>query len=253
MFHSNVSKALKRVLGGVALAIVGMTIFVVPAAAQGEGVHLGVGFLSGIPQGEFRDHTSNAGFGVNVNLGYNPANTPLVVGIDGGFMNYGSESRREPLSPTIPDVTVEVDNNNNIILGHVFLRLQPQTGFFRPYVEGSAGVNYFFTETTVSNEYEDDDVFHSTNLDDAAFGYGIGGGLMFRLGTVDDFGDDDSDEPGSMDILLDLRGRYIWGGEAEYLKEGSIRRETGTVEYDIERSKTDMLLLQIGVSLRFGG
>jgi len=45
--------------------------------------------------------------------------------------------------------------------------------------------------------------------------------------------------------------RYIIGGEAEYLKKGSIRRENSKVSYDIIKSKTDLLTAQIGVALEF--
>ena len=60
--------------------------------------------------------------------------------------------------------------------------------------------------------------------------------------------------PGKRDIagvFIDLRIRYMKGGEAEYLKEGSIRRENGKVAYDVEQSKTDLLTFQIGAVLTF--
>ena len=52
-------------------------------------------------------------------------------------------------------------------------------------------------------------------------------------------------------ILLDAGLRYVIGGEAQYLKEGSIRREGGNVTYDLTESKTDMLRLHVGVVGRF--
>lgn len=51
--------------------------------------------------------------------------------------------------------------------------------------------------------------------------------------------------------MLDLRCRYIDGGEAEYLKKGSIRRVDGKTSYDVMKSRTDMLLFTLGLVLSF--
>ena len=47
-----------------------------------------------------------------------------MIGADLAFMIYGSETRQEPFSLTIPDVTVEVETSNNIVLLHALARLQ---------------------------------------------------------------------------------------------------------------------------------
>ena len=139
-----------------------------------------------------------------------------MIGLEVGFMNYGSSDRREPFSTTIPDVFVRVSTTNNFILGHAILRLQPNAGVFRPYIQGMVGFNYLFTDTKIENENNaGQEVASSTNLSDGAFSYGGGAGLMFLVyrpndGTVSD-------------IFVDLGARYVFGGEAEYLKEGSIR------------------------------
>jgi hypothetical protein len=70
---------------------------------------------------------------------------------------------------------------------------------------------------------------------------------------VEDFvedgdGDDDFDLE-SLQIFFDVR--YMRGGEADYLKEGSITVDDGRVHYDVLHSRTDMVLFRIGVSLAF--
>ena len=52
-------------------------------------------------------------------------------------------------------------------------------------------------------------------------------------------------------ILEECASRYVRGGEAEYLKDGSIRRTNGRVEFDTTESRTDMVRMQIGVVCRF--
>ncbi len=207
----------------------------------------GLHFTYGIPQGEFKSKVGKNGYGISGNFGYSPTSTPVMMGLELGFLVYGSETRREPFSSTIPDVTVDVNTTNNIAFGHFLLRLQPTNGVIRPYVDGLVGLNYLSTTTEIQNRGRGgEEVASSTNFDDVAFSYGGGGGIMFRV-----YESDASEESGIKEVLIDLRGRYLLGGEAEYLKEGSIRRENGKVKYDVQKSKTDLALIQIGVAVRF--
>jgi len=204
----------------------------------------GLDFLVGVPQGEFKKNVDKAGVGLAGNIGYAPEGTPVMLGLEFGFMNYGSADRREPFSTTIPDVFVNVSTTNNFVSGHVLLRLQPNTGVFRPYLQGMVGYNYLYTETKVENiNVPGQEVASSNNLSDGAFSYGGGAGLMFRVYQ--------SDDGNISDVFVDIGARYAFGGEAEYLKEGSIRSANGKVQYDILKSKTDILILQIGASVRF--
>jgi hypothetical protein len=44
---------------------------------------------------------------------------------------------------------------------------------------------------------------------------------------------------------------FTCGGNAEYLTEGSIRRDSGRVIYDVSESKTNMLHIMAGVVFEF--
>ena len=204
-------------------------------------------FMLGNPRGEFGRNVENIGFGGSLFGGFRLGPTPVVLGIEGGAMIYGHERRSEPLSLTIPDVRVDVTTSNNFFMGHALLRLQPQRGFVRPYVDGFLGFNHLNTTTSVDSEdyYEDDPVFRSTNFSDTSLSYGAGGGLMIKLvDSVTDGGD-------PFDVMLDLRLRYMIGGQAEYLREGSIERDLGSVTFDTFQSKTDALFFQVGVAVGF--
>lgn len=178
-----------------------------------------------------------------------------MLGVEFGFMNYGTEKRREPFSTTIPDVMVDVETENNFALGHLFVRLQPNSGSIRPYLEGTIGGNYLFTKTTIENQGKGrEEVASSTNLDDFAFSYGGGAGVLVALAHFDS--EDSLDNDHSVkELLLDVRCRYLVSSEAEYLaeylKEGSIRRVSGQVVYDISKSQTNFLSIQIGIAVRF--
>jgi hypothetical protein len=208
----------------------------------------GLNLLLGFPQGDFKDEVDEIGGGIAGEFLYSPGSTPLGFGASLGFMNYGKETRREPFSSTIPDVEVDVITSNNILLGHLLLRAQSKKGMFQPYLDGLVGFSYLFTDTKIENisDPEDGEVAKSKNLDDAVFSYGGGGGLMIKVYTGK------SEGQGKMwSLLIDLRGRYMIGGEAEYLKKGSIGRHNGKISYDIIKSKTDLLTAQIGVAVSF--
>ena len=206
------------------------------------GVSIGIA----APQGEFRDNVDRNGFSFSGSGLFRPGLVPVKFGIELGYINYGSEERREPFSYTIPDVTVRVERTNNIFLGHMLVRLQQDAGIVSPYLDGLVGLNYLWTETKIRDVYNFEDITSSKNLDDLAFSYGVGGGIMFNVyeaGTV---------VADIAKIYIDLKVRYLYGGKAEYLKEGAIRiDEYDNVIYDISKSTTDLMLYQIGVVFSF--
>jgi hypothetical protein len=226
----------------VALMLTGSTLL-----AQ-TGLQGGMGFLVGIPQQDFADQVGTGG-GFGGEFLYSPSSSPLALGISLNYLIYGSETRREPFSTTIPDVEVDVTTTNSIVLGHLLLRAQTKEGPIQPYLDGLLGFDYLFTETSIhdddwdDDDYDDDDeIASTTNFDDTAFSWGFGGGCMIPVWE---------NEMGTVSVLVDLQGHYLRGGEAEYLKKGSIRRENGKVTYDVSKSETDLLLIKVGASVRF--
>ncbi|HQU71735.1 MAG TPA: outer membrane beta-barrel protein [Calditrichia bacterium] len=213
-----------------------------------------VAFSTALPKGEFENNLDNNGFGINVNGSANLGKSPFALGLELAYLQYGSETRNVPFSLTIPDVTVDVTTSNNIVQAFALLRAQNPHGVLRPYVDGLVGFNYLYTETKIEDEdnIDDDDVVASSkNFDDFAFSYGFGGGVMVKLyEAAPSLGEDGHyDRPAS--ILLDLRVRYLLGGEAEYLRRGDIERVNGEVIISPVQSKTDLLTFNIGISVAF--
>lgn len=52
-------------------------------------------------------------------------------------------------------------------------------------------------------------------------------------------------------IDADMGVRFITGGRAEYLTEGSIARENGDLIYDVLESATSLLNARFGICFRF--
>lgn len=217
------------------------------APALAQNFDAGVDFLIGLPQNEFRDRIDDEGYGASGHFGYFLGELPIMIGADIGYLNYGTETRHEPFSFTIPDVIVKVRTTNNILMLHGFARLQPQEGPVRPYVEGFWGFKYLFTRTSIEDDFFDQPIASFTNFDDLAQSWGVGTGFDIRLWS--------SGHPsgrGLADVSLNVSARYLWGSEADYLKKGSIQRDfDGSVFFLVERSRTDMFIPQVGIRIRF--
>jgi hypothetical protein len=238
---------MKALFGGKSALLVALVLLAlcVPASAKLNFMG-GLHFNGGFPQGEFKDQLNKDAFGLGGQFFYAPETSPFGIGIELGWMNYGNEKRREPFSSTVPDVTVEVTRSNNLVEGFFIFRGQVPRGPIRPYADAMVGFNYFFTKTTISNSDDPShDVASSTNQDDAVFAYGFGGGAMVQVYD----GPKRSGKP--LQVFIDAGLRYVLGGEAEYLKKGSIQIEGTTVSYTKIKSKTDLLRLHVGVMFRF--
>lgn len=207
----------------------------------------------GIPQGEFRDQSDHVGGGINLMGGYRFANSPVMLGIEFGFLNFGTDTREEPLSSTIPDLRVEVENSYNLVHGDLLLRLIAPPAGVRPYVDGLIGFNYFFTETVIRDrdDFFDEEKLSDTNFEDTALSYGFGAGMQIRLWQKEGEVTRDIEDVEPSSVYLNLRARYLFGHEAEYLQKGSIEVDDGEVFYNISQSNTDLLHIKIGVVVNF--
>ena len=213
-----------------------------------------IGFAAGFPMGEFADQVDDPGLGLSLLAGVGLPNWPVVLGAEFCFLNYGRDSETEIVRTSIGDVEGTVTTTNDIVMGHLLVRIQPRSGWVRPYVDGLFGFKNFSTDTFVTVpdlDFDPDDPFDTTvidsknQLDDTTLSYGVGGGLDIRLKEWR------IANGNAVAARLNLGARYLFGSRAKYLKEGSVRRENGEVSFDVLRSKTDMLIVQVGLSVEF--
>ncbi len=235
------------------LLILSIILLLSTISAQAQEINTGFNFQVIIPQNEFSESINTNGLGLNVNGLYRFANSPFGLGLDFNFNNFGKDTRDEPLSSTIPDLRVRVENEYNLIQLLALAKVQPRDGVLRPYLEGLAGLNYFYTETSITDRRQSasDPIASDTNFEDWAFAWGGGTGLMIR---VFDYRDREMRDETYKNIgagYINLGVRYLNGSEAEYLREGSIVLTNGDVQFDTLQSRTDMLMLQIGFVFRF--
>lgn len=231
-------------------ALLAVLVLLAFAPTQAQIANGSVTAVLAIPQGEFADRIDGVGFGLAGEFVAHIPNTPVGLGLSGTFLTYGRETIRERFGGgALGRVEVDVVTSNNIALGHVLLRLQPPSGAFRPYADALVGVGYLFTESRIEDvDFNDDrDIASSTNFDDATFSYGIGGGVMAQV-----YSGQSNGTGRAFTVSIDARLRYIFGGEADYLREGGISTDRdGDLVFDVTRSSTDLLLPQLGVSIRF--
>ncbi|GJQ63332.1 MAG: hypothetical protein SCALA702_23850 [Melioribacteraceae bacterium] len=201
---------------------------------------VGGSFMLGMPKGEFKENVDRLGYGINLQLAaWEPSlMKPVSFGLNVGYMIYGEESFKRPLSLTNPDVTVDVDRKNSLLNFHLMLLVSPFPGKVKPYAELLGGGQYIFTSTDVESENNIQDVFSSTNFDDFGWSYGAGLGILFNVfGGVGGVGK----------IAIDLKARYMFSSEVEYLREGDIEISGGNVYFTPSKSTTDLVTIHLGV------
>ncbi|MBD3409981.1 MAG: hypothetical protein GF419_07225, partial [Ignavibacteriales bacterium] len=86
------------------------TLLALGSAAPAFAQMFGGGFTLGFPQDEFGESLDRIGWGLGGEALYvvDYPNVPVGLGVDFNYFQLGTETRREPFSYTIPDLTVDV-------------------------------------------------------------------------------------------------------------------------------------------------
>lgn len=215
----------------------------VDLSPQGRGqsrLSFNAGLLVAQPVGDFKDYVNaGVGFGGGMQYAVDDARIFSIRG-DVGFLVYGSERKRVPLSPTLPRIRVDVNTTNSIFMYSVGPQLMAQSGAIRPYVHGFVGGAYFNTSSSIdgTNDFDDEDHFSTQHYGDGIFSYGGAGGLMFPLRVRNN------------PVAIDVGARYLRNGRTRYLREGSITdNPDGSLSFTPIESETSMWVYRIGVSV----
>ena len=230
-------------------SLVLIVALVSPLAAQGSStststelpasVVTGVALHYGSPQGDFA-YNVNSAFGANGFFGWRLGSSPFAILGDLSYSIYGSETRRVPLgSGALGLIRVDVNTTNNILGGGLGLQAGVPGAGLMPYVGGSVGFSYFFTESSVSGMHQSDNepFASSTNYSDGTFATTLYGGFYIPVGTTGG--------------QVDIGARYHWNGEARYLTDRDISFDGGNNPVlTPRRSRADLLTIQIGFAFR---
>lgn len=160
----------------------------------------------------------------------------VTIGLELGIVNYGDRTRTVPLSPTIPGLYADVTTTNNIVtLGAPVVRVDLTRGTVRPYVSGSVGAAYFYTQTSARGTSSGGAFASSTNFSDWTFNWSAGAGVAIQLSR------------GKHPIALDFGVRHRDNARVQYLNENSIQGTgAGTTVTPIE-SEANLTVWGLGV------
>jgi hypothetical protein len=199
----------------------------------------GISFIQSRPIGAF---ARNVGFGYGASGAYFlrlDHEGFLSLRTDAGVIDYGHESKRVPLSPTIGGrIQVTVVTSNYIVPVSVGPQVAWPRGFVRPYVNAGVSAQFFFTDSRVDGSDGELDFASTTNQHDWTPAWVAGGGVLVPLAER------------SVKVLLDAGVQWYGGGHARYLRPGSIQDlPNSQILINPLDSDTHMALVRIGVRI----
>ncbi len=207
-----------------------------PPGPRRSPVLVGLSLTYGVPQQEFRENVRQ-GFGLDLTGHYKVDRQGIFsIGGEAGFLGYGRETKRVPLSSTIGGrINVDLTTSNNIFWLGVGPQLTAPSGPVRPYANGTAGFAFFWTESSVQGRWDDEEFAKTTNYDDATFAWTGGAGVLIPIGA-------------SQQGALDIGVRYHGNGNTQYLRRGDIiDLPNGGVQLRVREGETPIVLWRLGV------
>jgi opacity protein-like surface antigen len=189
------------------------------------------------PQGEL---ANNIGFGYGASGAYQfrlDRDGYFSLRLDAGVLQYGNETKRVPLSSTIGGrIQVDVSTSNYLVPVTIGPQLQWPRGSVRPYVHAGVGGQFFWTQSSVDGSSDTHDFASTTNQHDATGVWMAGGGVLFPVHEK------------KTKVSVDLGLQYFGGGEAQYLRPGSIEDlPDNQIRLHTFQSRTNMVLVRLGV------
>lgn len=187
------------------------------------------GFTLGglLPMGEFNSKVGKDALGAGAFYAWRIGRSPVFFGAEAAGHIYAHS------------LFSDDDTYNTVAQGLAFLRLQPRTGSVVTYLEALAGVNYLATSSEYYDEYWGE-LTSEVEFQDITVAAGVGAGLCMQLG-----GGARSMDPDGKPTYLDFKVRYIFGGQADYL------REAGDGSLFPEHSRTNFITVQLGLTWFF--
>ena len=211
------------------------------------------------PQGDFSNHVTNNGYGIDIDGGYRFGNSPFAIGLNLAFATYGKLERKIPFNYFSDLVKLTETTESKIMMLDPYLKasLHLSTNV-SIYVKAFGGYQYLNTSTTLKNDEQVEGDSSDNNdkpyiaksdvFKDGTFNYGYGIGMRFPI----PFMGGEGKKP-----VINIECKWSTGGEAQYLnagKDGAIVFSDPadgpvTTTYYPEQSKTDLFNISIGVGI----
>ncbi|HET6527306.1 MAG TPA: hypothetical protein VFG39_01005 [Balneolaceae bacterium] len=244
----------KRVLLSVILLIFAGNSLV--QAQQKQEVRTELSMVWGFAQGAFGENLGHPIPGILLSFGGKTPNWPLVLTTEIGWLNYGFDNYLEIRypngnTPASGLSVVDIETGNSILMTHLVARVLPLQGKISPYIDLLLGFKYLRSDVFIESDaivgddglitiVDDGQILTSSTFDSFALSYGVGAGVDIVVFEGLDSGGT---------LSLNVGVRYLFGSEADYLAENSIRPTTSGILFEQIESNTNMLIPKLGLRL----
>lgn len=199
----------------------------------------GISFTQVRPQGGLARNI-DFGYGATGNYVYRLDRAGIVgLRLAGSMSAYGQERFSVPLSYSVGGrVRVDVTTTNSIGTLTIGPELMFPEGFIRPYAHAGMGVIWMATTSSVQGVDSYSNEFQTRNYSDGTPTWAAGGGVYVPISH------------NRTSILLDLGLDYFYGGDASYLRKGSITDlPNGEIAFTPLYSETKFISVSLGLRI----
>ena len=213
---------------------------------RSETLHFYVNGQVALPSEQFRSAINNSidnlGLGINIGLVMSPMGgkrpSPIMLGIDFGYSNYGVD--KTPGTSSLPPLKTTY----NIISWNGILRLRPpiHRSSITPFADGLVGVKILNTITKIDKDVSN--IILNTNqpqvlnrINNAGLNFGAGVGFAAYSKKTEW-------------VAFTMRFLYLWGDDIKYVvRHSMVVDNNGFITYKTETANTSIFLVQIGFNL----
>ena len=220
-----------------------MILSQVPERQETKSGFLGFGLGLLLPRGESATKNDNFGFGLDMNGGYQFEGTPIILGGEFLFGQYAGGYEGTAYYDDSSNDKFDISTESNIISLMAYVRFQSDGEYFQPYMEALAGFKVLWTATEYDyTEYwEEEDTDTNIDFSDFVWTYGVGFGFLVPISKSG---------TGGESVFLDFNFKYLFGAEAEYLKDYKFIGDYGYYSFISGKSRTDSYIIRLGVGFR---
>jgi len=198
-----------------------------------------------IPAKEFREVINNSvgdlGVGLAGGFLFSPFGqkkpSPILLGVDIGYINYGVEK----IGANSSNPAIKITHNIYSFDGMARLRNpNHHNKSIVPFIDGMLGLKLYNTRVKIDKNlidvmFNNDEEEVLDNVNNTGLNFGLGAGFYILPKKINGAG-------------FMMRVLYMWGDEVDYVVRNSVTLNNGTLTYETGKANTSMLTIQLGIT-----